>query len=146
MSKKKINKIDTNDKHVIHRNEKIKGYDLRMCLASPLRFQPLESGKNMCRGPKRKGPPPLPSLGPNSLAFMEGGEKTMQKCLCQAKRATGGQFIGRNMFTRRVIKAFKLFDEGPDKKERGEKKHNRKCAGVYFLDCEVKAFSIQRTM
>lgn len=40
--KKNINKIDTNDKHVIHRNEKIKGYYLRMCLASPLRFQPLE--------------------------------------------------------------------------------------------------------
>lgn len=51
------------------------------------------------------------------------------------------------MFTRRVVKGFKLFDEGPKKKKKeGEKKHNRKCAGVYFLDCEVKAFSMQSTM
>lgn len=36
-------------------------------------------------------------------------------------------------FTRRVVKGFKLFDEGPEKKKEGEKKTQREvCRGLFF--------------
>lgn len=144
VNKKKMNKIDTNDKHVIHRNEKIKGYDLRMCLASPLRFRPLE--KKICaEAPNVKDRLPSPRCDPTLWRLWRGGRRRCKSVSARQKEPPGGQFIGRNMFTRRVVKGFKLFDEGPEKKRKRGKNHNRKCAGVYFLDCEVKAFSIQST-
>lgn len=95
-----------------------------MCLASPLRFQAPE--KKICaEAPNVKDQLPSPRCDPTLWRLWRGGgEKRMQKCLCQAKRATGGQFIGRNMLIRRVIiKGFKLFDEGPEKKKEGKKKN-----------------------
>lgn len=49
----------------------------------------------------------LPSVQPISLAFVEGRSRQCKASL--PGKEPQGQFIGRNMFTRRVIRVFKRF-------------------------------------
>ncbi len=85
--------------------------------------------------PREKGPTPLRST---HLFGVHGGEEQTMQSVSARQRATGPVH-----WTPHVHKACyqrsKIVFNGPRTKK-------RRMDGIYFLECVVKAFSMQRTM
>lgn len=99
----------------------------------------------MCQCPRVKGLRPLCS----TLVFgvLEGWGR---QSVSARQRATG-QFIRRHMFTRRRIRGFKRWNWGPERLKKEQKEEDVWMegwphGGIYFWVCDVKAFSMHRTM
>lgn len=123
--------------YVKHNTHYLKnGYDFRhICLLTGVS----PWSKYVPMPPTQKGPTRL--FLTHLWRFVEGWSRRFQKV------SAGPRATRRVRWTKDVQRVcFRLFNRGREQKSEGKKKRGGRLAGIYFLECDVKAFSMQRTM
>lgn len=127
------------NRHVIYRFLFLNGYNLRTHLASLLLFHLL---KKICaNAPKKKDQHPLCSTHLFGVSWRGGADDAKRLCQAKSHGASSLDAAGSHaVLTGRKNKKTKL---GPGKKTTTKKE---RMDGLYFLECDMRAFSMQRTM
>lgn len=116
--------------NVIHRNEKIKGYDLRMCLASRLRFQPLEK-KYVPRPQTWKGHLPSPRCDPTLWCLWRGGRRRCKSVSARQKEPPGASSLDATCSQGVLLRVSNCLTRAPKKRKR-EKNTTGSVQGFIF--------------